>query len=73
MSGPESTISRQDIPKDAVLASLQRILQSKTFSHCTSLRDTLEYIVENSFSSCIEPANEGEVRDHASKCISDPR
>ena len=58
MSGPESTISGQDIPKDAVLASLQRILQSKPFTHCTSLRHALEYIVKNSFSSCIEHVKE---------------
>jgi len=58
MSELQSAVRRQDISNDVVLASLQTILQSKTFSHSASLRQALEFIVRNSLSSPLEPIKE---------------
>lgn len=41
----------QDGSREVILDSLQKILHSKIFSHSSSLRDALEYIVKNSLSS----------------------
>jgi hypothetical protein len=57
MSELERT-ERQGISNEAVLASLQRVLHSKTFSHSPSLRQALEYIVRTSLSSPLEPIKE---------------
>ncbi|HUZ45141.1 MAG TPA: hypothetical protein VMW54_00750 [Terriglobia bacterium] len=51
MSKPERIESRKAIANEEVLASLEAILQSKTFSHGTSLRQVLEFIVRNNLSS----------------------
>jgi hypothetical protein len=58
MPGLEHTGRKQDIPREEVLASLQRILHSKSFSYSPSLRNTLEFIVRNSLSSSQEPIKE---------------
>jgi hypothetical protein len=58
MSELERAESRKAITNEAVLASLQTILQSKTFSHSTSLRQILEFMVRNSPSSPSEPIKE---------------
>ncbi len=49
---------KQQIAKEEVLVALQNILRSDPFSHSSSLRDTLEFIVRNSFSSSPEPVKE---------------
>jgi hypothetical protein len=51
MSELERTESRKVISNEAVLASLEAILQGKTFVHTASLRQILEFIVRNSLSS----------------------
>jgi hypothetical protein len=58
MSELERTENRKVNSNEAVLASLQTILQSKTFSHSTSLRQILEFIVRNSLTSPSEPIKE---------------
>jgi hypothetical protein len=58
MSERERTGRQQDISKEAVLASLQTVLHSKTFSHSPSLRQALEFIVRNSLASPLEPLKE---------------
>lgn len=48
----------QEVSKEAVLESLQTVLRSKTFSHSSSLRQALEFIVRTSLSSPLEPIKE---------------
>jgi len=58
MSILERIESRKVISNEEVLASLETILQSKTFSHGTSLRQILEFIVRNSLSSSVKHIKE---------------
>ena len=58
MSEPQATGRPQDVSKEAVLASLQTILHGKAFSHSSSLRQALEFIVRTSLSSPLEPIKE---------------
>ena len=58
MSSVERISEQRDISKEAVLASLQTVLQSKTFSHSPSLRQTLEFVVRSSLASSTEPIKE---------------
>jgi hypothetical protein len=58
MSELKCAEGREHISNEAVLASLETILNSKTFSHSPSLRQVLELIVRNSLSSPLEPIKE---------------
>jgi hypothetical protein len=58
VSEAQHTASQQDISKEAILAALQKVLQSKIISHSASLRDTLNFIVRNNLSSPHEPIKE---------------
>jgi len=52
--------SRQQsrIPDEEILASLQRVLESETFSHSAALRQALEFVVKSSLLSPGEPIKE---------------
>ena len=58
MPEAQHSATQQDVPKEALLAALQKVLQSKIFSHSTSLRDTLDFIVRSNLSSPHEPIKE---------------
>lgn len=58
MSEVERTTERQGISNDAVLASLQSVLNSKTFAHSASLRQALDFIVRKTLSSPLESIKE---------------
>lgn len=58
MSKIQSAGREQDISNEAVLAALQTVLQSKSFSHSPFLRQALEFIVRNRLSSPLQPIKE---------------
>lgn len=57
---PEIPAARQQshISDDEILVSLQRVLGSKVFSHSTTLRQALEFVVRNNIDSPGEPIKE---------------
>lgn len=58
MAPPQHTGEQPEISKETALASLHAVLQSKTFSHSPSLRQTLEFIIRSSLSGSTEPIKE---------------